>query len=235
MHCVLQYAPGYPGLGAWQPRLPPLGRSCSLAGPDRSGRFYFAPLAGRWAALLILFGFCASPAAAVTLRYWIEPCPASSDACRSGDPQLAQWALDAWQKISAGKLAFESTSVRERAHIRILWTSGNEGLYGEARPIMVDGVRGAEVYVLPPPPGSYEKDPLLRDTIVYLTCLHETGHALGLSHTTAFADIMYSFQYGGDIAEYFGRYRRRLTSRGDIPKYSGTSEADRRRLAELLH
>ncbi|HTX39052.1 MAG TPA: matrixin family metalloprotease [Bryobacteraceae bacterium] len=206
-------------------------------GAFQGGRYSFAPRAGRWGALLlILFGFCASPAAAATLlRYWIEPCPASSDACRPGDPQLAQWALDAWHKVSAGKLAFESTSVRDRAHIRILWTGGHEGLYGEARPIVVDGVRGAEVYVLPPPPGSYENDPLLRDTIVYLTCLHETGHALGLSHTTSFADIMYSFQYGGDIAEYFGRYRRRLTSRADIPKYSGTSEADRRRLIELLH
>ena len=46
-------------------------------------------------------------------------------------------------------------------------------------------------------------DKLLRDAIVYLTCLHETGHALGLQHTDAFADIMYSFQYGGDIDGIF--------------------------------
>jgi hypothetical protein len=170
----------------------------------------------------------------MTLRYWIESCPASSTDCQSGDPQLAQWALDAWQKVSSGKLNFESTTVREHASIRILWTGGQEGLYGEAKPIVVDGVRGAEVYVLPPPAGSYPNDPLLRDTIVYLTCLHETGHALGLSHTDSFVDIMYSFQYGGDIAEYFARYRRQLRSRNDIPKYSGTSEADRKRLAEIL-
>jgi hypothetical protein len=168
------------------------------------------------------------------LRYWIEPCPVSSPSCSTGDPQLARWAFDAWRKLSDGKLDFEATTVRERAHIRVLWSGGHEGLYGEARPILVDGIQGAEVYVLPPPAASYGNDPLLRDTIVYLTCLHETGHALGLSHTSAFADIMYSFQYGGDIAEYFGRYRRQLTSRADIPKYSGTSGADRRRLAELL-
>ena len=42
-------------------------------------------------------------------------------------------------------------------------------------------------------------DHLLRDSIVYLTCLHESGHALGLPHTAAFADIMYTFRYGGDI------------------------------------
>ncbi len=141
--------------------------------------------------------------------------------------------MDAWRKISGGKLVFESTPIRGRAHIRILWTGGREGLYGEARPIEVEGIRGAEVYVLPPPLEAYGNDLLLRDTIVYLTCLHETGHALGLAHTSAFADIMYSFQYGGDIAEYFARYRRQLTSRGDIPKYSGTSEADRRRFQEL--
>ena len=43
---------------------------------------------------------------------------------------------------------------------------------------------------------------------------------------------MYSFQYGGDIDEYFGRYRRKLTVREDIRKYSGISPADRARLLE---
>ncbi len=77
-------------------------------------------------------------------------------------------------------------------------------------------------------------DRLLRDAIVYLTCLHETGHALGLSHTAVFDDIMYSFQYGGDIPEYFGRYRRRLQNRDDIRKNSGMSEADRKHLLAAL-
>ena len=76
---------------------------------------------------------------------------------------------------------------------------------------------------------------LLRDAIVYLTCLHETGHALGLAHTAAFDDIMYSFQFGGDIAEYFGRYRRQLSARADIHKHAGMSDADRKHLAALYH
>jgi len=84
-----------------------------------------------------------------------------------------------------------------------------------------------------PPPENPQEDPLLRDTIVYLTCLHETGHALGLQHTAAFADIMYSFQFGGDIPEYFGRYRRLLTVRSDIRKHAGMSADDRKRIVQL--
>ncbi|MGI8743295.1 MAG: hypothetical protein ACR2NN_12140 [Bryobacteraceae bacterium] len=54
---------------------------------------------------------------------------------------------------------------------------------------------------------------------MYLTCLHETGHALELPHTADFEDIMYSFQFGGNIPEYFGRYRRKLKLRGDIRRF----------------
>ena len=93
---------------------------------------------------------------------------------------------------------------------------------------------GAEVYVRPSPL-PVNGDRLLRDAIVYLTCLHESGHALGLPHTAVFADIMYSFQYGGDIEEYFGRYRRKLETRADIAKNSGMSPADRMRLIEALN
>ena len=54
--------------------------------------------------------------------------------------------------------------------------------------------------------------PLFRDTIVYLTCLHEAGHALGLPHTSDFPDIMYFFRlWRRRFREYFGRYRRKLT------------------------
>ena len=167
-----------------------------------------------------------------TLRYWVEPCAKPSESgCHAGDPELAAWALGAWQAASGGALHLEAAPKMANAQIRLFWANGNSGLYGEARPITVDGLPGAEVYVLPEQSAS--ADALLRDAILYLTCLHETGHALGLRHTAAFADIMYSFQFGGDIAEYFGRYRRLLETRADIRKHGGMSDADRKQLREL--
>jgi hypothetical protein len=175
-------------------------------------------------ALFILLLVCSS-GAAKTLRYWIEPGP---------DAQLAEWAIAAWQAASGGHLTLEGTDRKERAHIRLFWANGPDSLYGETRPITVEGERGAEVYVLPGVVPQGETDRLLRDAIVYLTCLHETGHALGLPHTADFADIMYSFQYGGDIPAYFGRYRRQLKTRADIRAHDGLSANDRKRVAELF-
>jgi hypothetical protein len=180
----------------------------------------------------ILCLFLAVVAHGATLKYWIDPCPGPENICHAGDVELARWAMDAWQAASGGKLTLEKAATRQQAHIRVNWAGGREGLYGEARPITIDGIRGAEVYVVTP--AEKMSDELLRDTIVYLTCVHETGHALGLAHTAAFADIMYSFQYGGDIAEYFGRYRRKLDRRADIRKNSGMSDNDRRRLTAAV-
>jgi hypothetical protein len=174
---------------------------------------------------IVVLLIVAAAAHGATLHYWIEPC-ASEAACRAGDPELARWAFEAWQAAAGGKLDLVPASSREKAQIRVIWADGHAGLFGEARPIVVEGIQGAEVYVVTPTAAS--SDPLLRDAIVYLTCVHETGHALGLSHTDRFADIMYNFQYGGDIGEYFGRYRRLLRTRADIRKHAGLSGDDRR-------
>lgn len=175
------------------------------------------------------------------VRYYVEPCTRPATGCQANDPQLAQWAMEAWQKAAGGALKVERVTKREDAQIRILWADGQSGQYGETMPIMVGGKRGAEVHVRPdmsalgPDISSATRsDALLRDAIVYLTCLHESGHALGLAHTGGFADIMYTFQLGGDIGEYFGRYRRKLMGRADIAKNSGLSPADVSRLADIL-
>jgi hypothetical protein len=173
-------------------------------------------------------------AAPMKYTYWVQPCTNPASLCQPDDPQLAQWAFEAWQKASGGELEFTRVKDRDHARIRLYWASAEEGMYGETRPMAFEGHLGAEVYVRPSPL-PVNGDRLLRDAIVYLTCLHESGHALGLSHTATFADIMYSFQFGGDIEEYFGRYRRKLETRSDIAKNSGMSAADRTRLIEALN
>jgi hypothetical protein len=118
-----------------------------------------------------------------TLKYWVEGCTETESGCRAGDPELAHWAMEAWQAASQGRLTLQRTTERERAQIRFYWANGKEGLYGETRPILVDGERGAEVYVLAPAANALGGDALLRESVLYLTCLHESGHALGLKHT----------------------------------------------------
>jgi hypothetical protein len=160
-------------------------------------------------------------ASAEDLSYWVEPCVRPETGCQAGDPELAQWAIEAWAGISGGRLKPARAADKDSARIRVHWAGARDGLYGEAR--------GNDVYIRLDPGSGLE-----RETVVYLTCLHETGHALGLAHTGEFADIMYNFQFGGDIAEYFGRYTRKLSRREDIRKNPGISDNDRTRLMQIL-
>ena len=98
---------------------------------------------------------------------------------------------------------------------------------------MVEGRLAADVFVHPDTESlgldiaqRAKLDPLFRDTVVYLTCVHELGHAFGLPHTGAFSDIMYTFQYGGDFVAYFMRFREKLDTWDDIKLASPFSGAD---------
>jgi len=180
-------------------------------------------------------------AAPDTWTYWIQPCTAESARstnCEAADAQLAVWALKAWERASDGRIAMAPATDKEQARLRVFWAGGNMHLYGETRPIEVSGHRGAELYILPDLAALGDQiskagagDKLYCETIVYLTCLHEGGHALGLPHNQDFEDIMYSFQYGGDIVEYFARYRRKLKVREDIRRNSGLNDGDAKLLA----
>lgn len=166
--------------------------------------------------------------------YHIPPCYAPErTGCEKQDPELAQWALEAWAKASNGTLKFTPVTDQRKARLQIVWAGEAPGLYGEAERVRLpDGSIAVRLNIRPV--GRNTKDPLLRDSIVYLTVLHESGHAFNLPHTAAFADIMYSFQHGGDLVEYFARYRRLLKQRSDIRQHSGLSPADIAALASAV-
>ena len=157
----------------------------------------------------------------------------------AADRDLATWALREWERTLDGAVKLEAVAEQD-ALLRVYWVPASSGQYGEMRPLRVGSRRGAAVYIRPDTDAlgadigmRARSDLLFRDTIVYLTCLHELGHAFGLSHTDSFDDIMYFFGYGGDIPGFFGRYRERLRGRTDISTTSGLSQDDVRRVKEL--
>ena len=194
-------------------------------------------------AVCLLWAAAGVASAAEVYNYWIQPCTedlAAHSGCNAGDPELARWALEAWQKAAGRGLRFVPADGQNNARIRIYWLGGKPRLYGDARSLYINGQRGAAIEVHPDLSqfasdiaAAGRKDRLFRDTVLYMTCLHETGHGIGLEHTADFADIMYSFEYGGDVLEYFNRYRRALHERSDIREHSGISETDRQRVVDL--
>ena len=65
-------------------------------------------------------------------------------------------------------------------------------------------------------------------SVIYVSALHQLGHALGLPHTDAFADIHVQLPPARRGERYFGVYRRRLRSSEDLGtgRATGLSPAD---------
>jgi Matrixin len=177
-------------------------------------------------------------AQSVSVTYFIAD-GSNARGFRAGDRQLALWALEDWQR-AAPRIRIEPANEQD-ALVRVYWTEPNQARYGEMQPLKVHGRAGAAVFIQADASllgddiaGHAASDPLFRESVVYLTCLHELGHALGLVHTPDSRDIMYFFGYGGDVVDYFNRYRVQLRARGDIAAVSGLSDGDRRRLAAAV-
>src|SRR3954468_6798403 len=173
-----------------------------------------------------------------TLTYFIED-GATADGFKPGDRELAKWALQAWERNSGGTLRFVAAP-EAAPRIRIKWVGAKEGQYGET--VRDPRNRRASIVYIRPDTEALgtaiaepsRLDPLLRDSIVYLTCLHELGHAIGLTHTADDRDIMYSFQFGGDIRTYFYHYRDLIKRREDIAVTPGLSVNDIDRIRTMF-
>lgn len=155
------------------------------------------------------------------------------------DRTLARWALEAWGAQADPPVRFEP-GPEGTAMIRIFWVPAGGGMYGEMRARRIEGHNGADLFIRPDTDGLgpdvaalAHDDPLFRDTVVYLTCVHELGHAFGLIHTRTFDDIMYSFQWGGDVVAYFMRFRDQLDDPESVRTADPFSDGDRRAFETL--
>jgi hypothetical protein len=160
--------------------------------------------------------------------FWIQ-----KERARERNRELVRLALANWQEASAGRLRFEESEAFEAATLRVFF-AGYYPDFGTAKPqvdLASGEIRRADVIVVSDPLG----DRLQRDLVVYLTALHELGHALGLPHSERRGEIMYGF-HGPEDAEWtFENYRGKLRSLEDIGKdrANGITEEDRRALAAL--
>jgi hypothetical protein len=156
-----------------------------------------------------------------TIAVWIDPSRAPVDA-----PRLVERAMRTWTASADGRFTLARASGGERAAIRVRFVPSGD-VYGETRPSIdrrTGLIAAADVVINADASG----DVMAQQIVIYLTALHELGHALGLPHTDDFADIMYSFRRPDDGDRYFGAYRRKLQSIAEIgsPAATGLSPAD---------
>jgi len=166
--------------------------------------------------------------------------PEAKAGYRDGDAELAVWALREWQHRVGSPLRFERVDTEDAATIRVHWLPwSEEAALGRMEPSTVNGrttasieIRPDEFRFRPTVRRRIIEDPLMRDVVVYYVCLHEIGHALGLTHSESPGDIMWPGVNGVTLPVY-DHYRHRIETRDDIPKAEWLSHDDVSRVKVL--
>jgi hypothetical protein len=205
-------------------------RSSGLA-PSHAGLQFRRKVTVRVAVAAALFIAAAQPAeqrpaaphwpVGATILVSIDPRRAPNVA-----PAFVERAMKTWTDAAAGRFTLKKATRADEAPLRIRFVS-SDAVFGEARP-RLDPQSGAIVAAEVAINADIVGDELQQQIIVYLTALHELGHALGLPHTDVFETIMYSFRRPDDGVRYFAAYRQRLRSVDDIgsPGATGLAAAD---------
>ncbi|HKE83244.1 MAG TPA: matrixin family metalloprotease [Vicinamibacterales bacterium] len=175
-----------------------------------------------------------------TLRYFIAR-PEEKSGYREGDAELATWALEEWQRSLGGAVRFERVEREDSAAIRVHWLPwSEEAALGRMEPATVGGrsvasvdIRPDEFRFRPTVRRRIIEDPLMRAVVVYYVCLHEVGHALGLTHSDNARDLMWPGGNGGVSLPVYDHYRHRIETRDDIPRVSWLSRDDISRVSAI--
>ena len=151
----------------------------------------------------------------------------------AGAAMLVERAMKNWSDASNGQLTLVKSATRADAAIRIVFVSSDH-VYGEAAPRLdpkTGFIAQADIAINSAVPD----DPLDARIVVYLTALHELGHAIGLPHSDTFSAIMYRFRRPDDGRRFFGAFRQKVRSADDIgsARATGLSDQDISALADL--
>lgn len=144
-----------------------------------------------------------------TIRVWID----TLDSPPNGETLVAR-AMRTWTNAADGRFRLEKMPTAADAPVQVHFMAADYR-YGVTSP-RVDRQTGLIVRAEVAVAADAGRTPLERSIIVYLTALHELGHALGLEHTNDIGTIMYLFREPGDGERFFGAYARRARSFDDI-------------------